>query len=105
MDKKQIEEEIRSITRQLIEKYKPEKVILFGSAATGSFGPDSDLDFLVIKNDLRRHLEIEQELHKMVKYHIASDFLFLRPNEVDNRLKSGDFFLREVIEKGRILHG
>ena len=39
--------EIVSITAQLIEKYKPEKIILFGSAARGDSNPDSDADFLI----------------------------------------------------------
>ena len=39
--------EIVSITAQLIEKYKPEKIILFGSSATGNASPDSDADFLI----------------------------------------------------------
>jgi len=32
------EKEIESITSQIIEKYKPEKIILFGSAGRGKFG-------------------------------------------------------------------
>jgi len=43
------EKEIESITIQIIEKYEPEKIILFGSAARGESGSDSDADFLIIK--------------------------------------------------------
>ena len=43
------DKEIQSITKQLIEKYGPEKIILFGSAARGETRPDSDADFLIIK--------------------------------------------------------
>jgi predicted nucleotidyltransferase len=105
MDKKWLEKEIKNITRQLIEKYKPEKIILFGSAARGEFGPDSDLDFLVIKNDKRRYLEIEQEVHWVINYQIASDFFWLKPYEAEYRLKHGDFFLKEIFEQGRVLYG
>lgn len=104
MDKKQVEKEIQSITKQLIEKYQPEKIILFGSAARGEFGPDSDLDFLIIKNDSRRNLEVEQELHQLIDYRIASDFIFLKPLETEKRLKSGDFFLEEIFNQGRVLY-
>jgi len=105
MDKKQLEKEVKNITRQLIEKYKPEKIILFGSAARGEFGQDSDLDFLIIKDDERRYLEIEQEIHEAINYQIASDFFLLRPREAQYRLKHGDFFLKEIFEQGRILYG
>jgi predicted nucleotidyltransferase len=43
------ESEVRKITKQIIEKYKPEKIILFGSAARDQLTPDSDADFLIIK--------------------------------------------------------
>ncbi len=32
----------------IVEKYKPEKIILFGSYATGNPNPDSDVDLLFI---------------------------------------------------------
>lgn len=51
MTQDQLQAEIDSITRQLIEKYKAERVILFGSAARGEMHVDSDVDFLVIKDE------------------------------------------------------
>ena len=41
------DKEIQSITKQLIEKYGPEKIILFGSAARSDTGPDRDADRFV----------------------------------------------------------
>jgi predicted nucleotidyltransferase len=41
------EKEIKSITAQIIEKYEPLKIILFGSAARGDYGKAKDLDFLI----------------------------------------------------------
>ena len=40
---------IKSITRKLKEKYKAEKIILFGSYAEGNSRKDSDIDLLIIK--------------------------------------------------------
>ena len=54
MKKNDLDAEIKNITDQIIKKYKPQKIILFGSAARGEFDPQkSDLDFFVIKNDKR----------------------------------------------------
>ncbi len=39
------------ITRRLVDYYRPVKIYLFGSAARGDAGPDSDLDFLVVVPD------------------------------------------------------
>ena len=41
---------LQEIVRRIVEVAKPEKIILFGSAARGELGPDSDLDFLIIKS-------------------------------------------------------
>ena len=46
------DKEIQNITKQLIEKYGPEKIILFGSAARGNLNQANDLDFLIIKQDV-----------------------------------------------------
>ena len=45
------EEAIAEITRRLVEFYRPLRIYLFGSAARGEGGPDSDLDFLVVVPD------------------------------------------------------
>jgi predicted nucleotidyltransferase len=46
-----IQKEIDTIKEQIIKKYKPDKIILFGSAARGDFNLDSDVDLLIIKQD------------------------------------------------------
>jgi len=45
------DEAITEITRRLVDYYHPERIYLFGSAARGDGGPDSDLDFCVILPD------------------------------------------------------
>ena len=45
------EEAIAEITRRLVEHFRPERIYLFGSAARGEEGLDSDLDFLVVVAD------------------------------------------------------
>ncbi|MBE7543645.1 MAG: nucleotidyltransferase domain-containing protein [Bryobacteraceae bacterium] len=42
---------ITEITRRLVEYFHPERVYLFGSAARGDEGTDSDLDFCVVLAD------------------------------------------------------
>ena len=45
---------LREIIRRIVEVAAPEKIILFGSAARGEMGPDSDVDRLVIKSNVHR---------------------------------------------------
>ena len=106
MSRKNIEAEIRYITRQLIKKYSPERIILFGSAVRGDFGPDSDLDFLIIKKKTpRRRIDRMHELRGLIDYHVATDFLIYRPDEFEKRIQMGDPFLKIVLQEGKVLYG
>lgn len=103
---KQIEVELENITKQLVEKYKPEKVILFGSAARGEITPDSDIDLLIIKKRVpKRGIDRKHELRSLIECHIGTDFIIYRPDEFEKRLEMGDPFLKTVIKEGKTLHG
>jgi uncharacterized protein len=39
------------LLRSIVAEFEPQRVILFGSAARGACGPDSDLDLLVVLDD------------------------------------------------------
>ena len=43
------QELLEEIIRRVVQTAQPEKIILFGSAARGEMGPNSDVDLLVIK--------------------------------------------------------
>jgi predicted nucleotidyltransferase len=101
-----VQNEIESITAQLIEKYKPEKIILFGSAARGDATPDSDLDFLIIKNDTPyKGRDRMIEVSRLIDRNLPADFLVYRPEEFEKRLAMGDPFLEMVVAEGKVLYG
>ena len=100
------EKEIESITSQIVQKYGPEKIILFGSAARGERGFDSDADFLVIKGQTPHYgADRIRELSRLIERNIPVDFLVYKPAEFDKRLKMGDPFLKAILEEGKVLYG
>jgi predicted nucleotidyltransferase len=100
------EKELHRITQQIIEKYKPEKIILFGSAARGEGSPDSDADFLIIKKDTPFYgSDRVRELSCLVDRKIPVDLLIYRPEEYEKRLQMGDPFLKAIIKEGKVLYG
>ncbi len=101
----QIQAQIDSITKQLIQKYKPVKIILFGSAVTESMTPDSDLDFLLVKDDNKPRHDRMVEVYRLVDKDIAADFLVYTPKELATRLKMGDPFVKSVLNEGKVLYG
>jgi len=44
-------EVLNELVRRIVEAVHPVRIILFGSAARGEMGPDSDLDVLVVMPD------------------------------------------------------
>jgi len=106
MTKSTLEKEIQSITSQIVKKYKPTKVILFGSAARGEFDPEkSDLDFFVVKNDKRKKFKRMQTLYQLVQKNLPADFIVYTPKEVAERSKLGDPFILSILREGKILYG
>lgn len=102
----ELEKEIQSITRQIIEKFRPEKIILFGSVAKGEWSSDSDADFLIIKKDTPLYgSDRIRELSRLIERNIPVDFLVYRPEEFDKRLKMGDPFLKTIVKDGKVLYG
>jgi len=100
------EKEIQNITYQIIEKYKPEKIILFGSAAQGERNLDSDVDFLIIKKETPFYgADRIRELSRIIDRKIPVDLLIYRPEEFENRLKLGDPFLKLILKEGKVLYG
>lgn len=97
--------EIDSIKKQLIEKYHPEKIILFGSAAWGD-GEVNDVDLLIIKSETPYYgIDRMRELDRLIKRNVAADMLVYRPDEIKERLALGDPFIKKVFKEGKVLYG
>ena len=101
-----ISQEIDSIVRQIVSKYRPIKIILFGSAARGDFEKVNDLDFLIIKDDVP-YLGIDRmrELDEIIERNIAADMLVYRSAEFNERVALGDPFIKTILKEGRVLYG
>jgi len=101
-----IKKEIESVTEQIIKEYKPDKIILFGSAARGKLEGDSDADFLIIKKETPYYgADRIRELSRLIKRNIPIDLLVYRPEEFEKRLKMGDPFLKAILKEGKVLYG
>jgi predicted nucleotidyltransferase len=106
MNAKEINSEIQHILDQIINKYKPLKVVLFGSAARGDFKKVNDLDFLIIKEDVPLYgLDRMRELDELIERNIAADMLIYRPDEFEEHIKLGDPFIKTIVQEGRTLYG
>lgn len=114
------EDLLQTVTRKIVRKFSPERVILFGSAAhpsrdglgqakaTGRDGKaqkNSDIDlFIVMHSRLKRDNRSVEVSRLFPDRQFAMDVLVYTPHEVKQSLKRNNFFVKEILEKGRVLY-
>jgi uncharacterized protein len=101
--KKTLSEEIlQEIVRRVVEVSKPEKIILFGSAARGKMGPNSDVDLLVVKrgkyNRSRLAGDIYMNLHGVGH---AVDVIVVTPEDVERYRDTHCLIIKPALQEGR----
>ena len=99
-------QEIQATCDDIVREFAPLQVILFGSYAYGTPTADSDVDMLVVmdipKSEFtRKAIEIQQHIPRR----FSMDLWVRSPKEIAYRVSYNDWFLREITEKGEVLHG
>ena len=101
------EKDLQNILAALL-RYKPEKVILFGSAARGEIQKGSDLDFFLIKNTRKRFTqrikEVYQKYLAKADYSLPTDVVVYTPREAEMAKKENRLFFDKISKEGRILY-
>jgi predicted nucleotidyltransferase len=94
---------IRRFARRIAERFQPDKIILFGSYAYGRPHAESDVDLLVIMpaSDV-----VNQSIRICLAFErpFSLDLIVRTPRQVARGVKEGDWFLREITEKGKVLY-
>jgi len=94
---------IKELARQIAERFRPEKIVLFGSYATGRADPGSDVDILVV---MPAYDVINQAIRisTAIDHPFPMDLIVRTPKNLAWRLEEGDWFLREIMEQGLVLY-
>ncbi len=98
-------EALQAFTQRLVERFAPEKVILFGSMARGEARWDSDADLLVVMPFEGRPQDTVKAMRNACKPDFPLDLHLRRPQDMAPRYRWGDPFIREAIDHGQLLHG
>ena len=97
-------DDLDRIIQRIVEVAAPEKIILFGSAATGEMGPNSDVDLLVIKAGAHRlNLtgDIYRNLHGMGE---AVDVIVVTPEDIERYGDSHPLVIRPALKDGKVVY-
>jgi len=97
-------DEIRSFVREIGDRFHPERVLLFGSYARGDAGPDSDVDLLVVMDYQGTSADQALRIRRSLASPFPLDLIVRSPEEIERRVRLGDFFLRDVLREGKVLY-
>lgn len=105
MDRTAIEAAIEEMVARIVERFHPEKVILFGSHARGGAGPDSDVDLLVVMpvegSRRRQAVAIDAALLDRT---LPLDLVVVTPDELERDKDRIGTIVRPALRDGRVLH-
>ena len=96
---------LRPAVKKIVAELDPEKIVLFGSYAYGTPNPHSDVDLLVV---LKTNAPLKERSWKVSRLLLPRpfpvDILVKTPGEIEASLKAGDFFLKEILTRGKVLY-
>ena len=100
MDEKVLQE----IVRRIVEAVAPEKIILFGSAARGQMGPDSDLDLLVVKAGVHRRKTAQTLYQVLSGIGVSKDIVVVTPDDLKQYQDAVGMIIRPALREGKVLY-
>jgi predicted nucleotidyltransferase len=91
--------------QRIVQTLNPERIILFGSYAEGTPSEDSDVDLLVIMETDASSKDRSWAVSRLLLPRpFPVDILVKTPQEIDQALQKGDFFIKDVISRGKVLY-
>ena len=102
--KRNFTQEVNKITRDLTEKYQPDKIILYGSVAAGRGTPDSDIDMLIVKKTSLSRLERIRYVSDLFPDRVVPfDPIVFTERELEHEM-SRNPVMRQIINSGKVLY-
>ena len=93
---------LREIVRRVVEAARPDRIILFGSAARGRMGPDSDVDLLVIKSGVEHRRRLAQDIYRrLIGTGVPVDIVVVTPEDIERFGQRVGSIIRPALREGR----
>jgi len=96
---------IESMVKRIVERFQPEKIVLFGSCARGDITYDSDVDLLVIMPVKGRRRDKAVEIRRAVlDFPVPKDIVVRTPEDVAEYGNLVGTILKPALEEGKVLY-
>ena len=96
---------LQELARRIVDAVHPLRIILFGSAARGEMGPNSDLDTLVIMPDGSHRGKTAQEIYRHLwGLGFAKDIVVVTESDIREHATNSSLVIKEALETGKELY-
>ena len=96
--------DLQDIVRRIVEVADPERIIMFGSAASGGMGPNSDVDLLVVKSGADR-LQLAQKIYRNLHGAAeAVDVIVVTPEDVEKYRDNPTLVVKPALDHGKKIY-
>jgi predicted nucleotidyltransferase len=100
-----VAETLPEAVERIAQELHPAKIVLFGSYAYGTPTPDSDVDLLVVMDTSLSSKERYLSVCRLLRPRLFPvDIIVKTPQEIAQALENKDYFIQEIITKGRVLY-
>jgi len=99
-----LEQEIQRFMPLIEQHLKPERVVLFGSLATGETSTWSDIDLVIVQETNKRFLDRIKDVIRLLQPRVGVDILVYTPAEFAQLATQRAFVRDEIVAKGRVLY-
>ncbi len=97
---------LADIVKRVVRAAKPEKIVLFGSAARGTMGPHSDVDLLIVKAGKFNRDRVTLEIYRNLSgADAAFDVVVVTPEEVERYRNSHCLVICPAMREGKVVYG
>lgn len=95
---------LADMVKSVVRAAKPEKIVLFGSAARGTMGPDSDYDLLVIKGGKFSRHRVTVAIYDQLSGEAAVDVVVVTPEEVERYRDTHCLVICPALREGKVIY-
>lgn len=98
------QETLDDIIGRIVQAVQPERIILFGSAARGEMGRNSDVDLLIIKRSESSWNVMGQIYENLYGVGAAVDAIVVSPEELERYKDSHALIIKPALQDGRVVY-
>lgn len=96
---------LETLVRRIVEVAQPDRIVLFGSAARGEMGPDSDLDVLVVKSGVEHRRRLAQDIYMNLSgVGVGVDLIVLTPEDLEAQRDDVGSIVGQALDEGRVIY-